>query len=200
MNYLNIDENNLSNEQIKDIFYSLKKEKYECADYLIIYGCHIKKLLDERLEYALDILKRKKVEKILITGGIGKKGNFNECDYMLSFLLRNGIKLDRIVIENKSTTTEENNKNILQILKLNSSKKKIRIVLCTQEPHMVRILLHWNKLIHNSNVDFISDYPETSVIAYDNIIENKELKKELGNQVAKIKYSWIKGIYSEKRR
>lgn len=197
MDYNEFDENMLTNEEIKKIFYSIKKEKYENADYLIIYGCHMKNLLNERLTHALSILESKKIKKVVITGGMGVNGDFNECEYMLDYLIKNKVSRDKIIIENKSTTTKENNENILNMLKLNDLKEKTKIILCTQEPHIVRILLHWNKLITNSNIIIISDFPDNSIISYERIIENDNLKKELNNQLKKIKYFIGKGIYSK---
>lgn len=36
----------LNIELIKKIFFNIKKENYQYADYIVIYGCHIKELLD----------------------------------------------------------------------------------------------------------------------------------------------------------
>lgn len=80
-----VDTNSLDNQLIKDIFFNIRKEKYNYADYIIIYGCHIKELLDERLNYALKVLN--KFGKIVLTGGIGTNGIFNESEYMKNYLI-----------------------------------------------------------------------------------------------------------------
>ena len=76
-----VDSNELNDDLIKKIFFNTEKKQYDYADYLIIYGCHIKTMLDERLNHALAIIKNKKVGKIVLTGGIGVNGNFNESEY-----------------------------------------------------------------------------------------------------------------------
>lgn len=111
-----VDTNSLDNELIKMIFFNIKKGKYNYADYIIVYGCHIKELLDERLNYALDVLNNHKFDKVILTGGIGINGNFNESEYMKNYLMHHSIDESKIIIENKSKTTEENNINIMDML------------------------------------------------------------------------------------
>ena len=105
MKVLEIDSNNITNELIKKIFFSVEREEYDAADYLIVYGCHIKELLDERLNRAIDVLKSKKIGKIVLTGGVGVKGDFNESQYMYDFLIKEGIEKDRISF-NKTETVD----------------------------------------------------------------------------------------------
>ena len=146
--------NKLDNELIKKIFFSINKEKYDYADYIIVYGCSIKSLLDERLIHLLSIIENKKYNKIVLTGGIGISGDFDESEYMYNYLIKKGINKERIIIENKSTTTEENNINVLNMLDLNSVKNNTNIILVTQEAHMTRIMLHWKKIVNNSKIKF----------------------------------------------
>lgn len=124
-----IDTNNLDNELIKKIFFNVPRKTYHYADYVIVYGCHIKEVLDERLNYTLEVLKKHDFGKIILTGGIGVNGKFNEAEYMKKYLLENLIDESKIVMENKSTTTEENNLNILAMLNLEIIDKPINIVL-----------------------------------------------------------------------
>ncbi len=199
-NYMKIscvDSNELNDDLIKKIFFNIKKEQYDHADYLIIYGCHIKNMLDERLIHALDIIKNKKVGKIVLSGGIGVNGNFNESEYMLNYLVSNGIDKSRIIVENKSTTTEENNINIINILNLKKITEPVNIVLVTQQLHLLRIIMHWNKMLDNSNIKFYYDYVDDSIFSYDNVIKNMELKEKLRKQVDKMKKFIAEGIYDD---
>ncbi len=177
--------NKIDNNLLKKIFFSINKEKYDNADYIIVYGCHIKSLLDERLIHVLSIVENKKYSKIVLTGGIGVNGDFNESEYMRDYLIEKGIDEGRIIIENKSTTTEENNLNVLKMLSLNSIQQKTNIVLVTQEVHMTRIILHWKKIINNKNIKFYYDYVDKSTISYEKVINNSYLLKLLKKQVEK---------------
>ena len=138
MKLTQIDHNKLDDDLIKRIFFNVKKEKYEYADYIVIYGCHKKVLLDERLKYALKVINNNDYGSILITGGVGVYGDFNESEYMKKYLIENGIDENKIIVEDESTTTEENNLNIMSMLKLNEIDKNTNIVLITHEFHMLR--------------------------------------------------------------
>ena len=177
----------LDDKMIKEIFFNIKKENYDIADYVVIYGCHIKQLLDERLSYSLKVLSKHSYDKIILTGGIGKKGNFNESEYMLNYLINHSIDKNKIIIENQSTTTEENNINILNMLGLNKVNKKLNIVLISQEPHLLRIMLHWRKIMENKNVNFYYDYVDDSILSYDKVVKNINYKKILEEQFEKTK-------------
>ena len=192
-----IDSNELNDDLIKKIFFNTEKEQYDYADYLIIYGCHVKTMLDERLNHALAIIKNKKVGKIVLTGGIGVNGNFNESEYMLNYLVNNGIDKSMIMVENKSTTTEENNINIMNMLNLKKITEPVNIVLVTQQLHLLRIIMHWNKILDNSNIKFYYDYVEDSNFSYENVIESVELKEILRKQVDKMKKFIDEGIYDD---
>lgn len=180
-----IDSNKIDKNIIKKFFYNIKKEEYESADYIIIYGCHIKEILDERLNHALNILKNKKINKVVLTGGIGIKGDFNESSYMYNCLLNNGINKDNIIIENKSKTTEENNINIVKLLNLNKITKHTKIVIVTHEIHMLRISTHYKKLINNNNIHFYYDYVNNSILSYEKLINNPSMYSLFKEQIEK---------------
>lgn len=180
-----IDSNKIDKNIIKKFFYNIKKEEYESADYIIIYGCHIKEILDERLNHALNILKNKKINKVVLTGGIGIKGDFNESSYMYNYLLNNGINKDSIIIEDKSKTTEENNINIVKLLNLNKITKPTKIVIVTHEIHMLRISTHYKKLINNNNIHFYYDYVNNSILSYEKLINNPSMYSLFKEQIEK---------------
>ncbi len=186
MKLSSINPNELNNDLIKKIFFNVEKKDYDYADYIIVYGCHIKQLLDERLIHVLSITKRKRYNKIILTGGIGAKGDFNESEYMYDFLVRNGVEKDKIIVENQSTTTEENNINIMKMLDFNTINKSTNVVLVSQELHMLRLILHWKKLLNNSNINFYYDYVDDSILSYEKSINNPDVVKLLQEQTTKI--------------
>lgn len=188
--------NDLDEELIDNIFFSVKKKEYDYADYLILYGCHVKELLEKRLNYALKVIKNKSINKIVLTGGIGIKGDFNESSYMYNYLVKNGINKQKIIIENNSTTTEENNINVINMLNLKNIQRPISIVFVTQEIHMLRIMLHWKKLMNNSFIKLYYDFVEEERISLnDEVIDGLTLSTLINEQLDKIK-SFIKdGTY-----
>ncbi|MEG1597685.1 MAG: YdcF family protein, partial [Bacilli bacterium] len=138
MKLTEIDTKNITDDIIKKILFSTPKKEFFDVDCLIIFGCHLKPLLDERLDTTISIIKNKNVNRILLTGGIGVNGDFNESEYMKKKLLNCGIGEGSIITEDKSTTTEENIINCIQILKENSLIENKNIVLVSSQAHLRR--------------------------------------------------------------
>lgn len=182
----NIDIENINDEIIKQVLFSTSTVEYSEADCLIVFGCHIKALLDERIKLAINILHTKKIGKIIITGGIGVHGDFNESEYMKEVLLNNGISEDMILVEDKSTTTEENITNSIEILKQDDLIENKRIVLVSNQAHLRRIGMEFKKQLKDVNFEIIYEYPQTSLISLENVLKNNELKLMATNEVKKI--------------
>lgn len=178
-----IDENNITDEIIGDVLFNVFKTPYEEVDVLIVFGCHIKALLDERLNHALSILKSKKVHKIIISGGVGEKGDFNESDYMLSFFKNNWVT-DNIIVEDKSKNSEENVLNCIDILR-NENLLDKRILLVSNEFHMRKLSGMFKGV--SADLDLLYDYPEHSAFSFDVLISNDALRNIAVEQVIKIK-------------
>lgn len=186
MKFTELDIDNITNEIIEEIFFKIPLKEYSKADCIIIFGCHIKALLDERLKLAVEILNTKKINKILLTGGIGVYGDFNESEYMKEYLLSNGVKEENILVENKSTTTEENIINSVEILKNNDLLIDKKIVLLSQAVHLRRIGMEVKKQLRDINFEMIYEYPKISILSYENIIKDDELKLRISNEIKKI--------------
>ena len=127
----------------------------EKVDYIILYGCHIKRIMNKRLDYLLKIIDNYDYNKIVLTGGIGLFGKYNEALYMKNYLVKNNIDLDKLILEDKSRTTKENNINVINLLDLNNINKDTKIVLVTNKNHMNRNKKILNKLLNNKNIYFI---------------------------------------------
>lgn len=182
----NIDIENINDEIIKQVLFSTSTVEYSEADCLIVFGCHIKALLDERIKLAINILHTKKIGKIIITGGIGVHGDFNESEYMKEVLLNNGISEDMILVEDKSTTTEENITNSIEILKQADLIENKRIVLVSNQAHLRRIGMEFKKQLKGIHFKIIYEYPQISLISLENVLKNNELKLMATNEVKKI--------------
>ena len=112
------------------------------------------------------------------------------------FNVKNGINKQKIIIENNSTTTEENNINVINMLNLKNIQRPLSIVFVTQEIHMLRIMLHWKKLMNNSFINLYYDFVEEERISLnDEVIDGLTLSTLINEQLDKIK-SFIKdGTY-----
>ncbi|MBQ8042993.1 MAG: YdcF family protein [Clostridia bacterium] len=186
MKLTDIDIENITEDIIKNVLFNTPKNEYMQADCVILFGCHLKPLLDERINLAIDILKNKKIGKILLTGGVGVNGNFNESDYMKQKLLEHGIKEDAILIEDKSTTTEENIINSLQILKNNNLLENRKLILVSNQAHLRRIGMELKKQLKGTDTEIIYEYPKESMISFNNVIRDSSLRQLAVNEVKKI--------------
>lgn len=177
---------NITDDIIKKVLFNTIKSEFLEADCLIIFGCHLKPLLDERLECAIKILKSKKIDTILLTGGIGVNGDFNESEYMKKALLNFGIAENKILVDDKSTTTEENIVNSIQILRDTNLINNKKIVLVSNQAHLRRIGMELKKQLNEDKFDIIYEYPENSIISFDNVKNDNDLRNLATNEVKKI--------------
>lgn len=181
-----IDLNNITDEIIKNVLFRIPKSDYQDADVLVVFGCHLKFAIDERINYALEVLKSKKINKVILTGGTGVQGDFNEAEYMLNVLLDNGINRDMVIMDEKSTTTEENVQNTIELLKSNNLLTNKKIILLSHEPHLKRIGMKFNHQLKNDSFTIIYEYPKISLVTYDQVIKNSELRILAENEINKI--------------
>jgi len=186
MRLTEIDANNITKEMIKNILFNVPNESYLDADCMIIFGCHIKEITDERIKCAIELLKTKKIDKILLTGGIGVLGDFNESEYMKNILLENEIEESKILIENKSTTTEENIINSIEILKTNELIEHKKLVLVSSEYHLRRIGMEFKKLLQGIDVKMIYEYPKESVLSFNKVISNEQSLEFMIEEIRRI--------------
>ncbi len=148
--------------------------------------------LDERIKTVLEILKVKKVDKILLTGGIGVAGDFNESEYMKEVLLKNNVKEEIILIEDKSTTTEENIINSIEILIENKT-----IILVSNQAHLKRIGMELKKQLKDNKFEIIYEYPSSSLTSFENFEKNNELRVRAVNEIKKIRKFIDMGIVDD---
>lgn len=186
MRLTEINTQNITDDIIKKVLFSTIKSEFLEADCLIIFGCHLKPLLDERLECAIKILKSKKIDTILLTGGIGVNGNFNESEYMKKALLNFGIAENKILVDDRSTTTEENIVNSIQILRDTNLINNKKIVLVSNQAHLRRIGMELKKQLNGDKFNIIYEYPENSIISFDNVKNDNDLRNLATNEVKKI--------------
>ncbi|MGM9936999.1 MAG: YdcF family protein [Candidatus Ornithomonoglobus sp.] len=82
-------------------------------DYLLILGCGVRGeepslALRDRLDTALKYLEKNDTCKIIVSGGQGRDEDISEAEAMRRYLIANGVSSDRILSEDKSTSTTEN--------------------------------------------------------------------------------------------
>lgn len=109
------------------------------ADYVLILGAQWKAngpsyVLQKRLDAAIAYLESNPDTMVIVSGGQGSNEHISEAVGMQSYLVEKGIAEERILMEDKSTSTVENlmfSENLLD-------KENDRVVLVTNNFHMFR--------------------------------------------------------------
>ncbi len=119
--------------------------------YIIIHGCgliggkRVSKLLSDRIDKAIEIYEKCADKPIIIaSGGKGTDEAVSEADAIKGYLLEHGIPEDKIIAEDRSTTTMENLQNCREII--NRRNEKGRIALVSSNYHIYRCILYASKL------------------------------------------------------
>lgn len=186
-----IDIENITDTMLKKVLFQTPTSKYEEADSLIVFGCHLRVLLEERIKRTIELYNTKKITKILVTGGVGVKGDFNEAEFMKEQLLVANIKEDVILVENKSTTTSENIKYSLDLLKEYNLLENKKIILVSSQAHLRRIGMELKQYLKATPTEILYEYPKDSCISFENVIQKDELKILAINEVKKL-VEWVK--------
>lgn len=101
------------------ILRSMHEKGEKNCDYIIVlgasvYGTEPSSVLQKRIDAAYDYLKENKDTFVVATGGQGPGEDISEGKCIADELEKRGISKDRILVEEKSTTTVENFKYALE--------------------------------------------------------------------------------------
>lgn len=112
------------------------------ADYVVVLGAGLKgaelsQTLKFRLDRTLSYLSNNKDIPIIVSGGQGADEDISEAEAMNNYLVSNGISQERIILENKSTSTEENLLFSKEMMK-DQGIVQPKIFLVTSDFHMFR--------------------------------------------------------------
>lgn len=118
----------------------LKKNRN--ADYIVVLGAGIlgtkvTPLLAARIDRGIELLSRNPNAVLLMSGGKGPGEDIPESEAMAAYAQDHGVNADRILIEDRSISTEEN----LRFSKELMEKEKPRIVIVTTAYHVFRALI-----------------------------------------------------------
>ena len=106
--------------------------------------------LEKRLACGLHLYKAGRVQKIMVSGGLGKEG-FYEGDKMKAYLLENGVPDTSILVDNYSNNTLATVDNTLQ---LKDSLLFSSLIVVSQYFHVTRTKMLFRKrgFVHVSSV------------------------------------------------
>lgn len=126
------------------IFYP--KKSLKPCDYIVVLGAGIRgenltATLKDRLDKTIEYLEKTGYTgDIIVSGGQGLGESITEACAMEKYLVENGIPKDKIVLENKATSTYENLKYSKEIIENLSGKpiKDLDILVVTTDFHAMR--------------------------------------------------------------
>ena len=129
--------------------------KKKNCDYIVIHGCgliggeRISPLLKGRVDKGVELFyKMGKKPKLVLSGGQGSDEKISEARAMYNYLEKKDFPLDKVILEEKSTTTYENLKNVRNMLDKDGIKRKY--VFVTNNYHVFRTSLFARMLKMNA--------------------------------------------------
>lgn len=113
------------------------------VDYVIVLGARLygdipSPSLQERLNAAREYLIENNDIKVVVSGGQGIDEDVSEAQAMEKYLVDNGIENDRIILEDKSTTTFENLKMSVDKIMEVYDKENLSVLIATNRYHVFR--------------------------------------------------------------
>ncbi len=91
--------------------------------------------LKERLLTAKKLMDEGKVDRLILSGGLGSRDRLTEAEAMRRFLVDQGVPNEHLILETESHNTLENIQNSVKFL--NGSKE---VIVVTHDYHMYRAL------------------------------------------------------------
>lgn len=159
----------------------------EKADAVVVLGCKVKgnkpsRMLRRRLDAAAEFLYEHDDIVCVVSGGKGDDEKISEAQAMKTYLTEKGISENRIIMEDKSSSTYENLKFSTEILKQENIKGDIAIV--TDGFHQYRAGYIAGEFGYKSSaVNAVSDFFNVTMIPTYYVREwmaiTNEFRKEL---------------------
>lgn len=115
----------------------------ERPDYVLILGAGLDgnkpdRLLQERLETGLSYLRVNPAVPVIVSGGQGSGETSSEAQAMQNYLLQRGIASERILLEDRSQSTQENFLYTARLLEGAGVKLPADILIITSDFHIFR--------------------------------------------------------------
>ncbi len=115
----------------------------ERVDYVVILGCRLdgekpERILQSRIDAAVDFLKKYPDAVAICTGGQGEDESIPESSAIQKALRKAGISQKRLLTETASTNTYENLQNAKTLIEERENGDDVRIAIVTSEYHLYR--------------------------------------------------------------
>lgn len=135
------------------------------ADYIIVLGAGVNGTtpslsLRNRLYAAWDYMEAHPNVRAVVSGGQGPGEDITEAQCMRDFLVEKGIDENRIFMETQATSTEENLRYSMEIIRLQSSVRDPVIGIVSSEYHLHRAKL----MARQYDIDAVGVAAQTSYV------------------------------------
>ena len=139
----------------------------EQLDYLIVLGAHVNgdqlsRALHYRVEEARKYLDRNLHTMAVLSGGRGEGEWISEAQAMEDYLIHRGIVRERLILEERSTSTAENLRYSLELL----PDRQVKIGVVTNNFHVFRGVAIGKKLGCTQIWGISAPYPSWKLIWY----------------------------------
>ena len=124
------------------ILANMKKQEKADSDYVIVLGAGVhgtrpSRILNQRITAAYNFLVANPETKAILSGGQGPGEDISEALCMKNELIKKGIDANRLIMEDHSTSTEENLKFSKKIIDENSPNTT-KITIISSDTHLYR--------------------------------------------------------------
>lgn len=158
-------------------------DKDDNADAVIVLGCSVygstaSPFLEKRTLLGEEIYKNGQAKKIIVSGGKGSGENISEAECMKNILISKGVKEEDIILEDKSTSTDENIRFSKEKMKENNLNTAIVV---SNKFHLRRAQILCNRYDVEAKYDgvFLDNYKGDEI--YGGIREMAGIIKDLLN-------------------
>ncbi len=141
------------------VHYGLK-DNIALAEVAVVLGNKIEKdghpsvRLKARLDKTLELYQRKLFSNIIVSGGTGSEG-FAEAEVMKSYLTKNGVPAENIVVDNNGVDTYHTARFVAQYVQIHKLKT---VLVVSQYYHVPRVIYSLKRLgivnIYSAHAEF----------------------------------------------
>lgn len=147
---------------------------------VIVLGCEVRgtvpsRALKCRLDTAFQYLNDNPSAKAVLSGGKGSGENISEAQCMFNYLTENGISAERLFMEDKSTSTDENIRFSKKIIDENGLDQNIAIITDWYHEFRASVICDRNGISSGSIPSSIPAYITASLVTREMIAIPYEL-------------------------
>ena len=186
----------LNEELINKVLYDIPKDDGKVGDCIWVFGS--KNFLEERVNVAFDLYKKKRAPYILLSGGLGKTGTIPEASIMKEQLLAKGVPEEDILYEEESNNTTENVLCALLVLERKFLLQNIkRLIIVSSPGHIQRLQLTLSRYMPKW-IEYSFCYDDNSPSSKENWMKTEDMKEKVIKEANGIIYYAKHGYIDDK--